>query len=118
MLGRLNRIAADAMPPFIPSAYFGTTMNANSDQIDPAREAPIAVEAFYHYGYKGRQMLAIRAPFAMGADGAEIIGRAIEADGRRYVVVSIARQISGPIHRGEPFGAELRAAGARDEPAG
>ncbi|MBM3564022.1 MAG: hypothetical protein FJX48_12985 [Alphaproteobacteria bacterium] len=89
-------------------------MNANSDPIDPAGEAPIAVEAFYRYGYKGRPMLAIRAPFAMGAEGAEIVGRAIEADGRRYVVVSIARQISGPIHRGEPFGVELRVADARE----
>ncbi|MBM3552337.1 MAG: hypothetical protein FJX45_11320 [Alphaproteobacteria bacterium] len=91
-------------------------MNSSSDQIDH-EEAPIAVEAFYAYGYGGRRMLAIRAPFAMGADGADIIGRAIEADGRRYVVVSIARQISGPIHHGEPFGVELRGADARDESA-
>ncbi|MFO1104322.1 MAG: hypothetical protein U1E20_15615 [Methylocystis sp.] len=83
-------------------------MKSSSDQIDPAGEAPIAVEAFYRYGYEGRRMLAIRAPFAMGADGADIIGRAIEANGRSYVVVSIARQISGPIHLGEPFGVELR----------
>lgn len=73
-----------------------------------AGEPPIPVEAFYRYGYKGRAMLAIRAPFAMGADGAEIIGRAIEAGARHYIVVSIARQISGPIHLGEPFGVELR----------
>ncbi len=92
-------------------------MNANSDQIDRAGVAPIAVDAFYRYGYKGRPMLAMRAPFAMAADGAEIIGRAIEADGRRYVVISIARQTSGPIHRGEPFGVELREADAREESA-
>ncbi len=90
-------------------------MNANSDLIDQAGEAPISVEALYRYGYRGRPMLAIRAPFAMGADGAEIIGRAIEADGRRYVVDSIARQISGPIHPGEPFGVELREAHARED---
>ncbi len=83
-------------------------MNSSSDQIDQAAEAPIAVEAFYRYGYGGRRMLAIRAPFAMGGDGVDIIGRVIEADGRRYVVASIARQISGPIHQGEPFGVELR----------
>ncbi|WP_292533661.1 hypothetical protein [Methylocystis sp.] len=92
-------------------------MNFSSDQIDHAGEAPLAVEAFYRYGYRGRAMLAIRAPFAMGADGGEIIGRVIEADGRRYVVVSIARQVSGPIHRGEPFGVELRSADAREESA-
>ncbi len=92
-------------------------MNSSSDQIDQSAEAPIAVDAFYRYGYGGRQMVAIRAPFAMGADGADIIGRTIEADGRRYVVASIARQISGPIHRGEPFGVELRGADARDESA-
>lgn len=72
------------------------------------------VEAFYRYGYKGRDMLAIRAPFAMDADGAEIIGRVIEADARRYVVVSIARQISGPIQLGEPIGVELRAGDTPD----
>ena len=58
-------------------------MNFSSDQIDHAGETPIAVEAFYRYGYAAARMLAIRAPFAMGADGAEIIGRAVEADGRR-----------------------------------
>jgi hypothetical protein len=73
------------------------------------------VEAFYRYGYKGREMLAIRAPFAMSADGAELIGRLIESDEGRFVVVSIARQISGPIHLGEPFGVELRAGDAREE---
>jgi hypothetical protein len=92
-------------------------MKSSSDQIDPAGEAPIAVEAFYRYGYEGREMLAIRAPFAMGADGADIIGRAIEANGHRYVVNSIARQISGPIHPGEPFGVELRGCAAREESA-
>lgn len=81
-----------------------------------AGEPPIMVEAFYRYGYKGREMLAIRAPFAMSADGAEIIGRLIESDEGRYVVASIARQISGPIHPGEPFGVELRGGGAREEP--
>jgi hypothetical protein len=92
-------------------------MNSSSDQSDQGGEAPITVETFYRYGYGGRQMLAIRAPFAMGADGADIIGRAIETDGRRYVVAAIARQISGPIQRGEPFGVELRGADARDESA-
>ncbi|MGD9657791.1 MAG: hypothetical protein AB7U61_09160 [Methylocystis sp.] len=92
-------------------------MNSSSDQSDQGRESPITVEAFYRYGYGGRQMLAIRAPFAMGAHGADIIGRVIEADGRRYVVASIARQISGPIHQGEPFGVELRGGDARKESA-
>jgi hypothetical protein len=97
-------------------------MQAGQDEIAHAGEAPIAgeppimVEAFYRYGYKGREMLAIRAPFAMSADGAEIIGRLIESDEKRYVVASIARQISGPIHHGEPFGVELRAGDAREEP--
>lgn len=65
-------------------------------------------------------MLAIRAPFAMGSAGAELIGQAIEANGRRYVVLAIARQISGPIAKGEPIGVEVRDAasaerGAREE---
>ena len=62
-------------------------------------------------------MLAIRAPFPMGADGAEIIGHVIEAHARQHVVVAISRQISGPIHRGEPIGVEVRdavGAGAPD----
>lgn len=96
---------------------FGARMNASSNQIDQAGEAPISVEAFYHYGYRGRRMLAIRAPFAMSAEGAEIVGRVIETQRRHYVVVSIARQVSGPIHRGEPFGVELREADAGEESA-
>ncbi|KAF0120262.1 MAG: hypothetical protein FD148_3581 [Methylocystaceae bacterium] len=93
-------------------------MQSGQGEIANAGEAPIVVEAFYRYGYRGRSMLAIRAPFAMGADGAEIIGRAIETGARRYVVVSIARQISGPIHSGEPLGVELRASDACEESSG
>ncbi len=89
-----------------------TAMQSGQGEIAHAGEAPIVVEAFYRYGYRGRSMLAIRAPFAMGADGADIIGRAIETGARHYVVVSIARQISGPIHSGEPLGVELRASDA------
>lgn len=91
------------------------TMSSNGDDIQQKPAAPVVVEAFYRYGYKGRPMLAIRAPFAMGADGAEIIGRVIDAGGRHHVVVGIARQISGPIHPGEPFGVELRANDALEE---
>lgn len=87
-------------------------MQSNQAQTSASKDAPIAVEAFYAYGYKGRRMLAIRAPFAMGADGAEFIGHVIEANARQHVVVAIARQIYGPIHQGEPIGVELGDTGA------
>lgn len=89
-------------------------MPSSQSETFAAREASIIVEAFYRYGYRGKPMLAIRAPFAMGSDGAELIGHAIEADGRRYVVRAIARQISGPIVKGEPIGVEVRDATAAD----
>lgn len=68
----------------------------------------IRLEAFYSYGYKGREMIAVRAPSAMSAEASEIIGRPVDVAGRRYVVLAVARQISGPIHAGEPIGIEVR----------
>ncbi|MCC3245461.1 hypothetical protein LG047_09025 [Methylocystis sp. WRRC1] len=72
-------------------------------------EEPIKVEAFYHYGYKGRDMIAIIAPYPMSADAAEIIGRTVLVGSRPYEVAAVARQISGPIAKGEPIGIEARA---------
>jgi hypothetical protein len=70
----------------------------------------IILEAFYCYGYKGRDMIAVRAPFAMSARADEMIGREVEVAGRRYVALGVARQISGPIAKGEPIGIEVREA--------
>lgn len=69
--------------------------------------APIDVHAFYHYGYRGRDMMAIRSPFAMQADAAQLVGRAVRVDGIVYHVTAIARQITGPIAAGEPIGIEI-----------
>jgi len=76
-------------------------------------EEPISVEVYYHYGYKERDMIAIISPFAMSADASEIIGRTVLVDGRPRRVLSIARQISGPIAKGEPIGIEACDVSAR-----
>ncbi len=67
---------------------------------------PIDVEAFYRYGYRGREMVAIRSPFAMSADS-EIIGRSVRVGASVHRVRSVLRQISGPIQKGEPIGVEI-----------
>ncbi|KAF2989175.1 hypothetical protein OGR47_02435 [Methylocystis sp. MJC1] len=67
---------------------------------------PIEVEAFYHYGYRGRDMIAIRAPFAMSTDS-EIIGRRVLVGNTAHRVRGVFRQISGPIQKGEPIGVEV-----------
>lgn len=73
-----------------------------------ADQEPIEVETFYRYGYRGRDMIAILAPFAMSADASEIIGRTVLVAGTPHRVTGVARQISGVIHKGEPIGIEAR----------
>jgi hypothetical protein len=68
---------------------------------------PLRVYTFYRYGYRGRDMAAVRAPFAMPADAAPIIGREVWIDEKTYRVKAVARQISGPIAEGEPIGLEI-----------
>lgn len=81
-------------------------------------EEPIAVEAFYAYGYRGKDMIAILSPFAMSASASEIIGRDVRVGDRVHKVLGVARQISGPIQKGEPIGIETgdAAAGKRNAP--
>ncbi len=67
----------------------------------------LTLDAFYAYGYKGREMIAIAAPFAMSGETPEIIGRKVAISGVLYQVIGIARQISGKIHKGEPIGLEV-----------
>lgn len=69
-------------------------------------EEPIPVEVFYRYGHRGRDMIAIRAPFAMSAGGRELIGRAIRTPEGAHWVLGVLRQASGPIQKGEPIGVE------------
>lgn len=66
----------------------------------------IEAEIFYRYGYKGREMVAIRAPFALSAYS-EIIGRKIRIGGVEHFVRGVWRQISGPVQKGEPIGLEI-----------
>ena len=76
----------------------------------PAPTPEIALETFYAYGYRGRSMIAARAPFAMSGEARELVGRIARIDGALYQVVGVWRQISGPIARGEPIGLEVQAA--------
>ncbi len=69
-------------------------------------EEPIEVEVFYWYGRSGRDMVAIRAPFAMSSD-AELIGRVLRIGDSAHSVRAVARQASGPIQKGEPLGIEI-----------
>jgi hypothetical protein len=68
----------------------------------------IFLEAFYKYGYQGRDMIAVAAPFAMSGETPEILGREVAINGDHYEVLGISRQISGKIHKGEPIGLEVR----------
>ena len=70
-------------------------------------EEPIELKAFYQYGYRGRDMIAIIAPFAMSADASQIIGRRVRIGAETHRVSAVARQISGPIAVGEPIGIEI-----------
>ncbi len=72
----------------------------------------IGLEAFYAYGYQGREMMAVRAPFAMAAAADEIIGRRVMIGAAHYRVVAVKRQVRGPIAAGEPIGIEIRRDGA------
>lgn len=72
-----------------------------------AHEAAIPLFAFYAYGYRGRPMYAVRAPFAMPGTGEGLVGRVAGIEGKLYRVHSILRQIDGPIAAGEPIGVEV-----------
>ena len=71
---------------------------------------PLDFEFFYAYAYKGRSMIAVRAPFAMSGEAREIVGRPARIGGANYEIVALARQTSGPIAKGEPIGVEVRPA--------
>jgi hypothetical protein len=69
-----------------------------------AEDEPIPVEAYYRYGYRGRDMIAIVSPFAMTTGSPEIVGRKVRAGDGVYRVLAVSRQISGPVQKGEPIG--------------
>ncbi len=67
----------------------------------------IVLEAFYSYGYQGREMIAVRAPFAIAAGASEIIDRRVRVGQQRFRILAVWRQIQGPIAAGEPIGIEV-----------
>ncbi|MCB1545535.1 MAG: hypothetical protein H6872_01760 [Methylobacteriaceae bacterium] len=75
---------------------------------NPASQSQIALESYYAYGYRGRSMMAVRAPFATSGEAPDLVGRIARIDGAAYRVIGISRQISGPIAKGEPIGVEVR----------
>lgn len=75
-------------------------------------DTPIPLECLYAYGYRGRAMLAVRAPFATTGDAPDLIGRTVLANGALWRALAVSRQISGPIAKGEPIGLEVRALAA------
>ncbi len=67
---------------------------------------PIDVESFYRYGYQGREMVAIRAPFAMDSERV-FVGQIVRIGNDACTVRAVARQVSGSIQKGEPLGIEI-----------
>jgi hypothetical protein len=86
-------------------------MNASTRDLQNAQalETAIGLFCFYAYGYKARAMYAVRAPFAMSEAGEGLIGRLARIHGKLYRVVSIMRQIDGPIAAGDAIGVEVSA---------
>mgnify|MGYP000887922821 FL=1 len=83
---------------------------------NPASSSAIALECYYAYGYRGRAMMAVRAPFAMSGDAPELVGQTVSIGGAPYRVVGVWRQISGPIAKGEPIGVEVSVAASARRP--
>ena len=71
----------------------------------PFSDAAMDLSCFYAYGYGGRTMYAVRAPFATPNEG--LVGRVARIEGKLYRIVSVLRQIGGPIAVGEPIGVEV-----------
>jgi hypothetical protein len=69
----------------------------------------IALESFYAYGFRGRELVAVRAPFDMDAKASGFIGSLVRVGAGIYRVLAVRRQITGPITSGEPIGVELQA---------
>lgn len=68
---------------------------------------PLKLDAYYPYGYQGREMYAVRAPWAMAGAAKDLIGRVVEIEHRSYRILGVWRQIRGHITAGEPIGVEI-----------
>ena len=84
---------------------------------DSASDAAVLdLAAFYPYGYGGRVMYAVRAPFAAPDAGEALVGRVARIEGRLYRILSVLRQIGGPVAAGEPIGVEISPASKTPSP--
>ena len=71
------------------------------------RTDTLELSPLYFYGFRGRSMVAARAPYAMADNARELIGRIAKVAGHCYRIVAIERQSSGPVSLGEPIGLEI-----------
>lgn len=71
---------------------------------------PIMLDAFYRYGFEGRDMFAVPAPAAMSAAAEGLVGRIVRIGDGLHRVVGVRRRMTGPISAGEPIGIEFEAA--------
>ena len=85
--------------PFIESVHY---------EMEQVLREELELESFYAYGYRGRRMFAVRAPFATQADGRGLVGRTARIAGARYEIVAVSRQTTRPITEGESIGIEVR----------
>jgi hypothetical protein len=76
-------------------------------------KSPLKLENYYPYGYQGREMHAVRAPWAMPGSAEDLIDRVVEIENRPYRILSVWRQIRGPIAAGEPIGVEIAPIGSQ-----
>jgi hypothetical protein len=94
-----------------PNAPRGSRRNgARPQELTLSSADEIELESFYDYRYRGRDMIAVRAPFATTGDAPDLVGRIASIGGVRYHILAISRQIGGPIAKGEPIGIAVRPA--------
>ena len=89
------------MPQSLATAVRTDALQKRSDEL-------LEIDVFYPYGYRGREMFAVRAPCAMSEKAEGLISRTFRVDGASYSILGVFRQISGPIAAGEPVGVEVR----------
>jgi hypothetical protein len=82
-------------------------MTDKSVHDESAADAVLVLGAFYPYGYGGRVMYAVRAPLSAPDASEALVGRVADIEGRLYRIVSVLRQIGGPVAAGEPIGVEV-----------
>jgi hypothetical protein len=92
--------------------------NSAKDEETASFSDALDMPCFYAYGYGGRIMYAVRAPFAAPDADEAFIGRVARIEGKLYRIVSVLRQIGGPVAAGEPIGVEVSPATHATPPSG